>query len=126
MDRPRLRVAATVLGSDDAAALARFYAELLGWEIGHEEPAWVMLRSPDGGSGLSFQHEPEHVPPVWPGTPGGQQMMAHLDIAADDLDGAIAWALQAGARLADWQPQDDVRVLLDPAGHPFCLFLSSS
>ena len=23
--------------------------------------------------------------------------------------------------LADFQPQDDVRVLLDPDGHPFCL-----
>jgi hypothetical protein len=25
--------------------------------------------------------------------------------------------------LADFQPQDDVRVLFDPDGHPFCLFL---
>ncbi len=23
------------------------------------------------------------------------------------------------------QPQDDVRVMLDPAGHPFCLFATS-
>jgi hypothetical protein len=29
-----------------------------------------------------------------------------------------------GARLADVQPQDDVRVMLDPAGHPFCLYVS--
>ena len=28
----------------------------------------------------------------------------------------------AGATLADYQPQEDVRVMLDPAGHPFCLF----
>ena len=33
-----------------------------------------------------------------------------------------AWALKAGAVLAEHQPQQDVRVLLDPAGHPFCLF----
>jgi hypothetical protein len=25
--------------------------------------------------------------------------------------------------LADFQPQEDVRVLFDPVGHPFCLFL---
>jgi hypothetical protein len=49
-------------------------------------------------------------------------MMLHLDIAAEDLQAAVAWALQAGATLADHQPQDHVRVLLDPAGHPFCLF----
>jgi catechol 2,3-dioxygenase-like lactoylglutathione lyase family enzyme len=122
VERPQLSVAATVLGAADAPALARFYAQLLGWEIGYEEPTWVMLRNPAGGIGLSFQHEPEHVPPVWPGTPGEQQMMVHLDIGADDLDAAVAWALGAGARLADWQPQDDVRVLVDPAGHPFCLF----
>ena len=26
------------------------------------------------------------------------------------------------ASLADFQPQDDVCVLFDPSGHPFCLF----
>ena len=28
-----------------------------------------------------------------------------------------------GATVAELQPQADVRVHLDPAGHPFCLFL---
>jgi hypothetical protein len=28
-----------------------------------------------------------------------------------------------GATVAAYQPQDDVRVVLDPAGHPFCLYL---
>ena len=28
-----------------------------------------------------------------------------------------------GATLPSFQPQDDVRVCLDPAGHPFCLYL---
>jgi hypothetical protein len=41
----------------------------------------------------------------------------------DDLEKACAHAEMAGATLADFQPQDDVRVYLDPAGHPFCLFL---
>lgn len=49
--------------------------------------------------------------------------MEHLDIAVSDLDGAVAWAVEAGAVLAEYQPQEDVRVLFDPAGHPFCLFL---
>ena len=60
--------------------------------------------------------------PAWPATPGRQQMMVHLDVAADDLDAAVTWALEGGATLAEHQPQDDVRVLLDPDGHPFCLF----
>ena len=50
-------------------------------------------------------------------------MMLHIDIAVDDLAGAVADAVDLGATLAELQPQDDVRVLLDPAGHPFCLYL---
>ena len=53
---------------------------------------------------------------------GDQRMQLHLDLAVDDLDAATAHAVEVGARLAEHQPQDDVRVLLDPAGHPFCLF----
>jgi hypothetical protein len=49
-------------------------------------------------------------------------MMTHLDIAVEDLAAAVAWAVEAGATLAGYQPQENVRVLLDPAGHPFCLF----
>ena len=49
-------------------------------------------------------------------------MMTHLDIAVEDVASAVAWAVEAGATLASYQPQEHVRVLLDPAGHPFCLF----
>ncbi len=49
-------------------------------------------------------------------------MMIHLDIGVDDLDAGVAWALGAGATVAEHQPQDGVRVMIDPAGHPFCLF----
>jgi Glyoxalase-like domain len=50
-------------------------------------------------------------------------MSVHLDIAVEDLATAGEHAVAAGAVLAGYQPQDDVRVYLDPAGHPFCLFL---
>jgi hypothetical protein len=81
-----------------------------------------MLRPPGGGTGLSFQYEPGYTRPVWPPAPGAQEMMMHLDVAVEDLDAAVAWALAGGATVADHQPQDHVRVMLDPAGHPFCLF----
>ena len=48
--------------------------------------------------------------------------MEHLDISVDDLTAATDWAVQCGATLAVSQPQPNVRVLLDPGGHPFCLF----
>jgi hypothetical protein len=83
----------------------------------------VVLTSPDGGAGLSFQREHDYVPPVWPAGPGDPAMMVHLDIEADDLGEAVAWAESCGARVAELQPQADVRVCLDPHGHPFCLYV---
>ncbi|MFC0005108.1 VOC family protein [Micromonospora siamensis] len=121
-DRPRLALAATVLDAPDARALAAFYERLLGWSREDDEPDWVTLRAPDGGAGLAFQTEPAYVRPVWPAGPGQPPMMAHLDIEVDDLDAASAHAVAAGATVAHFQPQTDVRVHLDPAGHPFCLF----
>ncbi len=53
-------------------------------------------------------------------------MMSHLDLEVDDLEHATAYAVGVGAELAEFQPQPDVRVLLDPAGHPFCLYVDSS
>lgn len=121
--RPALRLSGVVLDAPDARELADFYRRLLGWELGQDEPEWVTLVSPDGGAGLSFQSDAGYAPPVWPAGPGAQQMMMHLDIAVADLAEASAHAQEAGATLADFQPQDDVRVHLDPSGHPFCLFL---
>jgi len=114
-----------VLDASDPRALAAFYARLLGWTLRTNEPDWVTLKPPDGGPGLSFQTEAAYVRPTWPAGPGDQQMMVHLDIWVDDLDAAGAHAVDAGAVLAEYQPQDDVRVYLDPDGHPFCLFLST-
>ena len=118
-----MKLAATVLDGPDARELAGFYRRLLGWETAEDEPDWVKLRAPDGGAALSFQTERAYAPPVWPAGPGDRQMLMHLDIEVDDLDAAGAHAVAAGATLAEFQPQDDVRVFLDPAGHPFCLFL---
>lgn len=119
-----MRLSGVVLDAPDPQALARFYEDLLGWKRIQDEPEWVKLGSPDGGSGLSFQQESAYVAPTWPAGPGDQQQQVHLDIQVDDLDVAGAHAVSLGARLADFQPQDDVRVYLDPVGHPFCLFLN--
>lgn len=119
----RLELSGIVLDAPSASALAAFYERLLGWQREQDEPDWVKLRNPAGGPGLSFQTEAAYVPPVWPAGPGDPQMSIHLDIHVDDLAGAGAHAVAAGARLATFQPQDDVRVYQDPAGHPFCLFL---
>jgi catechol 2,3-dioxygenase-like lactoylglutathione lyase family enzyme len=117
-----MTLTATVLDTPDPRALARFYRDLLGWTIGADDPTWVTLRPPHGGAGLSFQLEPLYSPPTWPASDGRQQMMLHLDFEVDDLASAGAHAESAGAVLAGFQPQEHVRVFLDPDGHPFCLW----
>lgn len=116
-----------VLDSADGRALAQFYARLLGWQLFNEnEDGAALAPSEDAGYNLAFETEKHYVPPVWPTEAGKPQMMMHLDIEVDDLDEAIAHAVEAGARLASYQPQETVRVMLDPAGHPFCLYLDPS
>lgn len=133
MTRPRLRAATVAIHTPNPRELAAFYQRLLGLDLVAEEgprpggprgDGWALLRPPAGQTGMSlaFEFEPEYVPPVWPTVAGEQQIMTHVDIAVEDLEQAVAWALEMGARLAEFQPQQDVRVMLDPAGHPFCLF----
>lgn len=113
-----------VLDSTDANALAAFYLRLLDWKVRSEEPGWVTIEPGDGPGYISFQTNDTYVPPTWPADPGQQQMQLHIDIEVRDLDAAVEDAVAAGARQADFQPQNDVRVMLDPAGHPFCLWLN--
>jgi hypothetical protein len=125
-DAPWTDLSATVLDAPDPRALARFYCGLLGFEVRADEPEWVSI-GPSGGGGprLSFQYEPLFQRPTWPSRADAQQMMLHLDIEVRDLDAAGAHAERLGATLAELQPQKDVRVWLDPVGHPFCLWVNA-
>lgn len=114
------------LDAPDGAGLARFYQRLLGWQIFNESSDGAALApSQDAGYNLAFETEKNYVRPVWPTEEGKPQMSMHLDIQVDDLDEAVAYAVSVGAELASYQPQLTVRVLLDPAGHPFCLYLDT-
>ena len=134
MTQPAMRVLGPVLDAADPVALARFYEKLLGWTMtdcegqrpGHPpEDGWAVLRSPSGDSKLEFQPEELYAPPVWPPVPGEQQMMSHLYIGVEDLDAGVAWAIECGATIAEHQPQKPGFhvIMLDPAGHPFCMCL---
>jgi hypothetical protein len=111
-----------VLDAPDAHELGRFYATLLEWELDAKEPNWATVHPGNGVAYISFQTAAGYEPPVWPNAAGHQQMMMHIDIEVQDLDTAVASAIELGARQAEFQPQTNVRVMLDPAGHPFCLY----
>jgi catechol 2,3-dioxygenase-like lactoylglutathione lyase family enzyme len=124
----------------DPVAMARFYGGLLGWEPTVTEPGWVLMRDPNGGTGLSFQQTDGYERPTWPEEPGRQQKMLHLELRVSPLgldseagysdeqgqaalEGLVRLALSLGGTLPEPQNRPDLRVVLDPSGHPFCLFL---
>jgi catechol 2,3-dioxygenase-like lactoylglutathione lyase family enzyme len=132
-----MAVTSVTIGAPAPRELAAFYARLLGWIVTASEPArpgmppedgWAQVRPSAGEHGptLNFEWEAKFTRPTWPAVDGGQNATQHLDIAVADLDETVSWALSVGAVLSDVQPQEDVRVMLDPAGHPFCLFEGAS
>ena len=133
MGEVQLQVTSVTITAPDPLSLAGFYARLLDRPVTAEagprpgEPpkaGWAQIRSTDGKHGptLNFEYEKQWARPVWPSEPGEQHATQHLDIRVSDLDAAVEHATTAGASLASVQPQQRVRVLFDPAGHPFCLF----
>ena len=107
-----------IIDCPDAAALARFYGEVLGWTVQAEDDDWAEIKA-DYGQVISFQQVADYRPPRWPSQDVPQQM--HLDLMVTDLDAAEPLVLALGATRAEHQPGETFRVFLDPAGHPFCL-----
>jgi hypothetical protein len=113
-----IRYAGVSLDADDPHKLAGFYQQLLGLEVFLDVENVAVLKGK--GFLITAQRVEGHTPPSWPSGPIPKQM--HLDIAVDDLAGAVGLALSLGATEATHQPSPDQwRVLIDPAGHPFCL-----
>ncbi|MFJ9371589.1 VOC family protein [Nocardia sp. NPDC101769] len=105
---------------NDPAVLANFWAELLGGVIATSTDKFVSVKLPH--LVLTAIRIPNYQPPSWPDESTPKQI--HLDLAVADLDAAQAEAVRLGAKLCDYQPAPaKCRVLLDPAGHPFCLCL---
>ena len=115
---PRMQLYAVTIDAPDAAALARFYGDLMGMELAYEGPEGALITG--AGKSLMFQQINAYNAPQWPDPKHPQQ--AHLDINVDDLDAGEARALELGASRLDGGGEE-FRVLADPAGHPFCLTL---
>ena len=110
-----VRVVGVSLDCADPGALADFYVRLLGGRVLWRHGSSVGVRVP--GLLLVPQRVEGYRPPVWPGA-----SVVHLDLTAGDaVEEPAARAVALGARLADPQPDPRWRVLLDPAGHPFCI-----
>lgn len=116
---PRAELRGVTLDCADPQALAAFYGALTGMRELFSSEDYVALTA-DSGPALGFQRVDGYQAPEWPGQDVPQQF--HLDLRADDLDATEEVAVGLGAAKPDHQPGDGRwRVLLDPAGHPFCL-----
>lgn len=115
---PVMELFAVTIDAPDPAALAEFYAALLGTDVGYSGPEGALVSGESGS--LMFQAVSEYNAPRWPDPAYPQQ--GHLDIIVDDLDAGEARATELGAtRLPG--AGERFRVFADPAGHPFCLTL---
>ncbi len=122
---PKIKLYTLTIDCKEPYELAKFYAALLQWDIPFYEEDYACVGAPGTGQGaypgITFQRNPDYVSPVWPEEPGAQQQMAHLDFAVNDLEQAVQHAIACGATVASQQFSDGWRVMIDPAGHPFCL-----
>ena len=112
-----------VLDSNHADELSAFYEKLLGWTRfrGEEYTVLVNLEQTGTPTWITIQQVDDYVPPVWPATLDMQQQMAHLDFHVQDVEEGVKYALACGASRSAYQYDDRWRVMIDPAGHPFCI-----
>ncbi|MFI8566296.1 VOC family protein [Rhodococcus sp. NPDC078407] len=116
MSRPHLDVAGITIDCADPAVLARFYLALLGGDLLWENLDSTGIRT-QAGMNIVAQRVANYAPPLWPSA-----FIVHFDLnAGADLDESVSYAVECGATEAVEQPDPRWRVLLDPAGHPFCI-----
>ncbi len=122
MERPEILLDSICLDCtwEQVPAMLDFYSRLLGYEAQDPDDGVPMVTGPH--ITISFQPLNAYLPPTWPTETRGQQ--SHLDLYVIDLEAAVAFARSLGARDAPAQFGHTWFVMLDPAGHPFCLTLN--
>ncbi len=125
MDAPGLvEWFAQTIDCDDAQAMARFYVGALGGRVTrrHEDGDTSVEA---GGLLLNFRVVDSYRRPSWPSS--DVPMQSHFELVVEDLDGARVSLVDLGATAATQpEPLDPhLTVMLDPAGHPFCLIRSA-
>lgn len=119
MSAPTFRYSAVTFDCPDPVELACFYGDVLGLPVVFSTDHFVLLGQ-EGAAGLGFNRLDDYRRPTWPDP--SQEKQAHIELGVDDLDVAEAHLLTLGAVKPEFQPDPDRwRVMLDPAGHPFCI-----
>jgi len=115
-----IRIQNLTVDAQDPSTIARFWADVLGWRITHEEPHEVVLEPPAGS------REDGLVPDILfvrvPETKSIKNRV-HLDLRPDDQKTEVARVEALGAKRVNVGQTDDVSwvVLADPEGNEFCI-----
>lgn len=99
----------------DPTALARFWADLLGWQVNTDDEGDVWISASEAGpADILF------LPTIDPRTVKNR---LHLDLRPDDQDAEVARALALGASRVDigQSGEESWVVLADPEGNEFCI-----
>ncbi|SRR6266516_3290296 len=113
------QVDAITLDCPDPQSLAAFYRAVTDWETVFDTHEYVYLAG-KGSFQLGFQRVDSQREPAWPSSIA----QAHLGLSVPDLDKAEAQLLALGASRAHPQLNEQImRVLLDPVGHPFYVYV---
>lgn len=112
------RLGAVAIECPDPPRLAEFYRQVLDLDVVESSADFVALAG--ASVFLTFERVADYVAPTWPAGPVPKQL--HLDLAVSDLDTEESRIVALGATPAAVQPNPEHwRVLIDPAGHPFCI-----
>ena len=134
-----MRIESIVFDCHDAAPLARFWADALGWSVApYDEDELERLAS----RGI---YDPEDDPSVMVEPPGDTDLpvlfftevpeekaaknRVHLDLAADGpLEGEVERLEALGAHVRNWAEDGGSTwcVMLDPQGNEFCVVMPTS
>lgn len=117
--RHPIELAAITIDCADAVAMSRFYVEALDGvlERTYSGGAWIRI----GELLILIREVPGYLAPTWPGD--GVPMQMHFEFWADDIVETQDFLQSFGATTPEFQPDREHGnlVMLDPAGHPFCI-----
>jgi len=116
-----MKLGCATLDSGNAEEHANFYQKLLGWtgRFTNTDDGIKFVGVYDEakeGVFLLFQEDGGYEIPEWP-----HESWQHLDFFTDNVERDVNHAIACGAKLAETQYSDKWRVMIDPAGHPFCI-----
>ncbi len=115
-----IRIQCLVIDSHNCPALARFWADALGWRVTYEDAHQSVVEPPEGSPEVDVA--PDLLFVKVPDDKTAKNRL-HLDLRPADQAAEVSRLVGLGAQPATIGQDDDVKwtVLADPEGNEFCV-----